>query len=59
MSHYAITKVFEGERVHKTTLKVLKEEVFLHRIKELLLSNALSFNKSNAQNLLDELRKMI
>ena len=28
-----------------------------YRIKELLLSNALSFNKSNAQNLLDELEK--
>ena len=57
--HYAITKVLKGEKeIAQNYFESIERGSFSsYRIKELLLSNALSFNKSNAQNLLDELEK--
>ena len=59
--HYAITKVLKGEKeIAQNYFESIERGSFSsYRIKELLLSNALSFNKSNAQNLLMSSRKMI
>ncbi len=57
--HYAITKALEGEKeIAQNYFESIERGSFSsYRIKELLLSNALSFNKPNAQKLLDELEK--